>query len=264
MCATCGCSQPADAVTIKRAGEDHHHHDHHHQDHSHDHHHGHDHVAAREVELEIDILQKNNLLAERNRGWLDAKNIFAINLVSSPGSGKTTLLEHTIHRLSDTQKVYVVEGDQQTMNDANRIKAAGAEAVQINTGKGCHLDSHMVHHAIEDLLPASGSLLFIENVGNLVCPSLFDLGETSRVVVISVTEGDDKPLKYPHMFETSELCVINKTDLLPYVDFDVDRVKEYALRINPNLKFIELSATKGEGLDTWLDWLKTKQPQTIA
>ena len=264
MCATCGCSQPVDAVTINRAGEDHQHHDDHHHDHSQDHHHSHDHVAAREVELEIDILQKNNLLAERNRGWLDAKSIFAINLVSSPGSGKTTLLEHTIHRLSDTQKVYVVEGDQQTMNDANRIKTAGAEAVQINTGKGCHLDSHMVHHAIADLQPAHGSLLFIENVGNLVCPSLFDLGETARVVVISVTEGDDKPLKYPHMFETSELCVINKTDLLPYVDFDVDRVKEYALRINPNLKFIELSASKEEGLETWLDWLKTKQPQTVA
>ena len=270
MCATCGCSQPEDAVTIKRAGEEHHHHGHghdhhHHHDHEHGHHHhGHDHVAAREVELEIDILQKNNLLAERNRGWLDAKNIFAINLVSSPGSGKTTLLEHTIHRISNNQSVYVVEGDQQTMNDANRIKAAGAEAIQINTGKGCHLDSHMVHHAIEDLRPKTDSLLFIENVGNLVCPSLFDLGETARVVVISVTEGDDKPLKYPHMFETSELCVINKIDLLPYVDFDVERAKEYALRINPNLKFIELSATKEDGFEEWLDWLKEKQPATTV
>ncbi len=255
MCATCGCSQPEDAVTITRAGEHgHHHHDHHHS--GHHHHHGHD---AREVELEIDILQKNNLLAERNRGWLEAKEIFAINLVSSPGSGKTTLLEGTVKRMAETHPVYVIEGDQQTMNDANRIQAAGAEAIQINTGKGCHLDSHMVHHALQDLKPENGSTVFIENVGNLVCPGLFDLGESSRVVIISVTEGADKPLKYPTMFETSELCVINKTDLLPYVDFDVEKAKEYALRINPNLEFIEVSATKGDGMDDWLNWLHKKQ-----
>lgn len=263
MCATCGCSQPADAVTIQKAGEEHHHHghDHDHHDHGHHHHHHHEHsdVAAQEVALEVDILQKNNLLAERNRGWLSAKEIFAINLVSSPGSGKTTLLEHTIKNLNGDLNLYVIEGDQQTMNDANRIKEAGAEAVQINTGKGCHLDSHMVMHAIQDLKPESKSVLFIENVGNLVCPGLFDLGEASRAVVISVTEGADKPLKYPTMFETSDICIINKIDLLPYVDFDVAKAKEYALRINPRLKFIELSSTTEEGLDQWIDWIKEKQ-----
>ena len=259
MCATCGCNQPEDAVTIKKAGTENHSHDHHHHHHDHGHHdHHHDHVHAREVELEVDILQKNNLLAERNRGWLEAKNIIAINLVSSPGSGKTTLLERTIKPISSKHKVYVIEGDQQTMNDANRIQAAGAEAIQINTGKGCHLDSHMVQHAIQDLNPANNSIVFIENVGNLVCPSLFDLGESSRVVVISVTEGDDKPLKYPHMFETSDLCVINKIDLLPYVNFEVDKAKEYALRINPNLQFIELSATTEQGIEQWFDWIEKK------
>lgn len=259
MCATCGCSQPEEAVTITRAGEEHHHHGGHDHHHTHEHGHSHSHGHDREVELEIDILQKNNLLAERNRGWLEAKNILSLNLVSSPGSGKTTLLEHTIKRIKDEKKVYVIEGDQQTMNDANRISSAGAEAIQINTGKGCHLDSHMVHHALHDLNPELGSLVFIENVGNLVCPSLFDLGEQSRVVVISVTEGDDKPLKYPTMFETSELCIINKIDLLPYVDFNVEKAKEYALRINPKLKFVELSATTEAGFDAWLNWLNQKQ-----
>ena len=264
MCATCGCNQPAEAVTITRAGEEHHHHhDHGHaHDHQHangHHHHDHDHVHSRELELELDILQENNLLAQRNRGWLDAKNIFAVNLVSSPGSGKTTLLEETVKRLANQGGIYVIEGDQQTMNDANRIKAAGAEAVQINTGKGCHLDSHMVHHALDDLKPANDSVLFIENVGNLVCPGLFDLGETARVVIISVTEGDDKPLKYPTMFETSQLCIINKIDLLPYVNFNVDKAKEYALRINPKLQFLEVSATTGAGMDSWLAWLRDHQ-----
>ncbi len=259
MCATCGCNQPEEAVTIKKAGENHEHHDEHHHHHGNGHDHGHSHGAAREIELEIDILQKNNLLAERNRGWLDAKNILAINLVSSPGSGKTTLLEHTIKLIGSKQKVYVIEGDQQTMNDANRIHKAGAEAVQINTGKGCHLDSHMVHHAIDELEPQENSIIFIENVGNLVCPSMFDLGESSRVVVISVTEGDDKPLKYPDMFATSELCIINKIDLLPYVDFNIEKAKEYALRINPKLKFVECSATTEKGLNLWIDWLIEKQ-----
>jgi len=264
MCATCGCSQPEEAVTIKKAGENHDHsHTHYHHGHHHhengNHHHAHSHGDAREIELEIDLLQKNNLLAERNRGWLNAKNILANNLVSSPGSGKTTLLEHTIKHISGKRKVYVIEGDQQTMNDANRIHNAGAEAVQVNTGKGCHLDSHMVHHAIDELKPEENSIVFIENVGNLVCPSMFDLGESSRVVVISVTEGDDKPLKYPDMFVTSELCIINKTDLLPYVDFDVEKAKEYALRINPKLKFVELSATKEDGIENWITWLNKKQ-----
>jgi hydrogenase nickel incorporation protein HypB len=262
MCATCGCSQPEEAVTITRPGivqehtHSHHGHQHHHHHESHHHHDYHATTDAKEVLLEVDILQKNNLLAQRNRGWLDAKNIFAINLVSSPGSGKTTLLESTIKQIDLSRKVYVIEGDQQTMQDANRIAKAGAEAIQINTGKGCHLDSHMVHHALDDLTPEEGSLLFIENVGNLVCPSMFDLGESARVVVISVTEGDDKPLKYPDMFATSQLCIINKIDLLPYVDFKVDKAKEYALRINPKLEFIELSATTGKGFAAWLNWLE--------
>jgi hydrogenase nickel incorporation protein HypB len=265
MCATCGCNQPEEAVTIRKAGEDvhDHKHDHHHDhDHDHGHHHHHHHHNEREVALEMDILHKNDLLAERNRGWLEAKDIFAINLVSSPGSGKTTLLESTIKRMADAQSVYVIEGDQQTMNDANRIKDAGADAIQINTGKGCHLDSHMVHHALQELKPANDSIVFIENVGNLVCPGMFDLGESSRVVVISVTEGTDKPLKYPTMFETSTLCIINKIDLLPYVDFDVDKAKEYALRINPNLQFVEVSATKETNLNEWLVWLEQNKLQT--
>ncbi len=185
-----------------------------------------------------------------------AKGIRSLNMVSSPGSGKTSLLEETVKRLSYRRKLYVIEGDQQTMNDANRISAAGAEAVQINTGKGCHLDSHMVLHALEKLNPVANSLLFIENVGNLVCPSMFDLGESERVVVISVTEGSDKPIKYPDMFETASLCVINKIDLLPYVPFDVDEAKNYELRVNPKLQFIEVSATTGEGMDEWISWLE--------
>lgn len=267
MCSTCGCSQPAEAVTITMAGKasdrdhghSHHDHHHHHGHHHHEHHHESGHSHSTEIDLEVEILEKNNRLAERNRGYFMAKNIHAINLVSSPGSGKTSLLEETIRRLKDKRDIYVIEGDQQTMNDANRIDAAGARAIQINTGKGCHLDSHMVLHAIEDLKPSENSLLFIENVGNLVCPSLFDLGEGDRVVIISTTEGDDKPLKYPTMFETSQICVINKIDLLPYVRFDVEKVKEYARRIQPNIQFIELSATEGAGMENWINWLMQDQ-----
>lgn len=210
------------------------------------------------VELEQDILQQNNLLAERNRGFLEAKNILALNLVSSPGSGKTSLLERTLKDLGEEFSCYVIEGDQQTSNDANRIAATGAPVVQINTGKGCHLDSDMVNKALKKLRPADDSLLFIENVGNLVCPSLFDLGEGARVVIVSVTEGDDKPIKYPDMFHTSNLCIINKIDLLPYVQFDVEKAKEYALRVNRRLEFIELSATSGEGMEKWYEWLREK------
>lgn len=270
MCATCGCSQPADAVTITRPGKHHHEHEHehthahsgghHHHDHHHDHAHTHDHGNKLELELEVEILQKNNLLAERNRGFFIGKEIAAFNLVSSPGSGKTSLLEATIKRMHEEHKIYVIEGDQQTSNDADRIQAAGAEAVQVNTGKGCHLDSHMILHAVQELEPSSKSILFIENVGNLVCPGLFDLGEQARVVIISVTEGTDKPIKYPTMFETSQLCIINKMDLLPYVDFDVEQCKAYARRVNPNMQFIEVSATKGDGMDLWIDWVKQNQP----
>ncbi|HBH25259.1 MAG TPA: hydrogenase accessory protein HypB [Cytophagales bacterium] len=253
MCATCGCDQPEDHVKILLAGEKSeksHHHEHHH---SHDGHHHHDHTV---VELEKDVLQKNNLLAERNRGFLLAKNITAFNLVSSPGSGKTTLLVQTLKKLIPQFNVTVIEGDQQTMNDADKIAETSAKVVQVNTGKGCHLDAHMVLHAIEKLQPQNDSLLFIENVGNLVCPSLFDLGEKERVVIFSVTEGDDKPIKYPTIFESATACVIHKTDLLPYVDFDIEKAKDYALRVNPKLKFFEISSTKETGFDDWLSYLK--------
>lgn len=268
MCSTCGCNQPSKAVTVTLIGAERemvpHSHDHSHHHHSHDHahsHNGHRHGHSQQktvVELEQDILLQNKLLAERNRGFLEARQVLALNMVSSPGSGKTALLEATLHKLQEAYPCYVIEGDQQTSNDADRIAATGAPVVQINTGKGCHLDSEMVNRAIKKLAPADHGLLFIENVGNLVCPSLFDLGESFRVVIISVTEGDDKPIKYPDMFHTSDLCIINKIDLLPYVDFDLEKVKDYALRVNHHLEFIELSATTGVGLEEWLEWLRAK------
>jgi len=213
-------------------------------------------VEEKVLHVEQDILQHNNLLAERNRGYFEAKNILAINLVSSPGSGKTSLLEATLKAQKEIFPLYVIEGDQQTMNDADRINATGIPVVQINTGQGCHLDSDMINKAIKELKPAENSVLFIENVGNLVCPAMFDLGESIRVVIISVTEGDDKPVKYPDMFHSAQYCIINKTDLLPYVDFDVEKAKAYALRVNHHLEFIELSAKTGEGMDAWFDLLK--------
>ncbi len=258
MCATCGCDDDTQ-VRIQKPGQETVHDHHHGHDHHHDHHHSHE----RTISVEQDVLSQNNLLAERNRGYMEAKNIFCVNLVSSPGSGKTTLLEKTILSLADT-KIYVIEGDQQTLNDANRIDATGTPVVQVNTGNGCHLDANMVHNAIHQLKPEEDSLLIIENVGNLVCPSLFDLGETHRVVIMSVTEGEDKPIKYPNMFVTSQVCVINKVDLLPYLDFDMDKAKEYALQVNPKIKFIELSATKGDNLDEWCHWLKHHLPETVA
>lgn len=242
MCATCGCGPT-------------------------DHHHSHDHGHSQGIEqntgkkivtVEQDILQENNLLAQRNRGFFEGRNILSLNLVSSPGSGKTTLLERTLTDLKGQLEFAVIEGDQQTANDADRIHATGTKVTQINTGKGCHLDAHMVLHAVQGMKLQADSVLFIENVGNLVCPAMFDLGESERVVVISVTEGDDKPLKYPDMFHSSTLCIINKIDLLPYVNFKVEKAKEYAKKINPNLEIIELSCTSGAGLETWYDWLKSK------
>ncbi|RLD66983.1 MAG: hydrogenase accessory protein HypB [Bacteroidetes bacterium] len=266
MCTTCGCgstdriliSKPpqinVDEVSLKH---DHHHTDetghHHHHDHDHEHHHSHEKTV---LDIEQDILQNNNLLAERNRGYFEAKNIFTINLVSSPGSGKTSLLERTLKDLKSEINFSVIEGDQQTFNDANRIQAIKIPVVQINTGQACHLDSDMINKAVKELKPPDNSILFIENVGNLVCPSLFDLGENKRVVVISVTEGDDKPIKYPDMFLSSDICIINKIDLLPYVNFSVDKAKEYAMRVNHHLEFFEVSVTSGEGMDKWYDWLK--------
>ncbi|MFM2440212.1 MAG: Hydrogenase isoenzyme nickel incorporation protein HypB [Bacteroidota bacterium] len=257
MCATCGCSADG-SVTMHIPGQENN------QDHSHGHDHSHSH-GKRIVDVEQDILQQNNLLAERNKGYFDAKNILALNLVSSPGSGKTTLLEKTLTDLKGQVEFAVIEGDQQTTNDADRIHATGTKVTQINTGKGCHLDAHMVLHAVQGMKPKNDSVLFIENVGNLVCPAMFDLGEKERVVIISVTEGDDKPLKYPDMFFTSTLCIINKIDLLPYVPFSVEKVKENARKINRNLPIIEVSCTTGAGLQEWYDWLKSKvlAPETV-
>ena len=277
MCDSCGCGQGEPSIlkpgeerthTHTHDGETHTHShgDHHTHDHSHDHDHPHDHSEghshdhshdhSRKVEIEQDVLGKNNLLAERNRGFFEAKNILALNLVSSPGSGKTSLLERTIKEMGNELPFYIVEGDQQTMNDANRIAKAGAPVVQVNTGEGCHLDASMVSKAVKKLEVADKAVLMIENVGNLVCPAMFDLGESSRVVIISTTEGEDKPLKYPYMFRSSNLCIINKTDLLPYLDFDVEKTREYALQVNPDLQFIELSVKSGEGMDQWYTWLK--------
>ncbi len=242
MCATCGC-------------------DSHSHSHSHDHNHDHDHSHTKKVvDVETDILYENNLLAQRNRGYFEAKNILALNLVSSPGSGKTSLLERTLTDLKGQESFYVVEGDQQTTNDADRIHATGTKVVQINTGKGCHLDAHMVMHAVQGMKPVENSIMFIENVGNLVCPAMFDLGEKERVVIMSVTEGEDKPLKYPDMFHSSTICIINKIDLLPYVPFNLEKAKENALKVNHKLEIIEVSCTTGQGLQDWYTWLRSKVP----
>jgi hydrogenase nickel incorporation protein HypB len=219
---------------------------------------------AQMVKIEQNILAKNDGLAERNRGWLADRGILALNLVSSPGSGKTTLLVRTIESLKGRVPVAVVEGDQQTSFDAERIRATGAPALQINTGKGCHLDAHMVGRALEKLAPADDSVLLIENVGNLVCPAAFDLGEAAKVVVLSVTEGEDKPLKYPDMFAAASLMLVNKTDLLPYLNFPMDRAIEYALRVNPTLQVIQVSATTGAGFDAWLGWIDARLAEAMA
>lgn len=268
MCDTCGCGNPDNKVRIIKPDEENQENDTHEYFHSHNIPHSHEHNHSHEehnhsdlsspnrlINLEIDILQKNNLLAERNRGFFEAKNILAINLVSSPGSGKTSILERTIKEFDNQQPIFVIEGDQQTTNDSRRIEALNTPVVQINTGNGCHLDAEMINNAVKKLNPSENSILFIENVGNLVCPAMFDLGESFRVIIISVTEGEDKPLKYPNMFETSNLCLINKTDLLPYIDYQIEQLKEYALRVNHNLEFIELSAKTGHGISNWTDWL---------
>jgi hydrogenase nickel incorporation protein HypB len=247
MCATCGCGD--DGATITLAGVRHPHE----HDHVHPHEHEHEHIET--IPLEQKVLAKNDLLAEQNREWLAQRDIVAFNLTSSPGAGKTTLLERTIRGIDGRRPVAVIEGDQETLLDAERIRATGCRAVQVNTGAGCHLDADMVRRALETLDPEPGTLLFIENVGNLVCPALFDLGERNMVVVISVTEGADKPLKYPHMFAAAELVLINKIDLLPYVDFDLDVCAANARSINPHLKVLPVSATTGEGIESWYQWI---------
>jgi hydrogenase nickel incorporation protein HypB len=294
MCATCGCSegtQPtvSDPATgrAQRIGaheheaREHHHHEHDHTHHhdphhehdaGHDHDHGHEHVHdeggghthmhgrthGTTVTLLEEVLTKNNRLAERNRGWLQGRSILALNLVSSPGAGKTTLLERTIRDLNRTISISVVEGDQETMLDAERIRATGCNSVQVNTGTGCHLDAHMLASALKELDPPMHSLVMIENVGNLVCPALFDLGEHAKVVIFSVTEGADKPLKYPHMFRASSLMILNKMDLLPHVDFDVSTCIAHARRVNPSIEVLQVSATRGEGLEDWYTWLRAR------
>ena len=240
-------------------------HDHEHphdHGHSHDHGHPHDHSHSdkdgRTIALEKAVLDRNDRLAERNRGWLAGRDILALNLVSSPGAGKTALLERTIRELAAELPMSVVEGDQETVNDAERIRATGCRVVQINTGTGCHLDSAMLATGLQQLDPPPRSVLWIENVGNLVCPALFDLGERAKVLIVSVTEGDDKPLKYPHMFRASELLILNKVDLLPYVPFDEGRFFEHARQVNPDLRVIRISATHGDGLTAWYDWIRAQ------
>ncbi|MGC8823049.1 MAG: hydrogenase nickel incorporation protein HypB [Bacteroidales bacterium] len=261
MCSTCGCGGSQNEPKIYRPGQGNlqglvvqptfH-------THEHSHTHPHEHLGHSHISLETEILHANDRIAERNRGFFEARNIFAINLVSSPGAGKTSLLEQTLLTLGSSHKCYVIEGDQQTDNDARRIQQTGVDVVQVNTGNGCHLDANMVNQAIHQLNPAENSLLFIENVGNLVCPSLFDLGENFRVVIFSVTEGEDKPLKYPNIFHSSHLVVINKIDLQPYLDFDIQKAKSYVQRINPHAKIIELSVKSGMGMDQWLNWLTSR------
>jgi len=288
MCTVCGCG--AGETKIEGGAHEHSHensHEHahvhadgtmHHHAHGDDHHH-HEHAVsgdldygtgparahapglsqARMVQIEQDVLAKNNAYATANRQYFDDHGIFALNLVSSPGSGKTTLLVKTIELLKGKVAISVVEGDQQTSNDAERIRATGVQALQINTGKGCHLDGHMVGHAMQRLQPADESLFLIENVGNLVCPAAFDLGEHHKVAILSVTEGEDKPLKYPDMFAAADVMLLNKCDLLPYLEFDADLAEANARRVNPHLTIFRVSATSGDGLSAWVDWIQSGQ-----
>lgn len=254
MCTTCGCGTAETHTHIHADGRRHHHtHElnlpQHRQQHDHD---------NRVIAIESDILAKNNLLARGNRSLFREKGIFTLNLVSSPGSGKTTLLERTLRDLRESSRCAVIEGDQQTSNDADRIAATGVPVRQINTGAGCHLDAHMVSHALEHFDLDALDLLFVENVGNLVCPAAFDLGEDHKVVVLSVTEGEDKPLKYPQMFHNSTVMLLNKIDLLPHLDFNVAKCLEMARRVNPGIVVFQLSARTGEGMAEWYGWLKNR------
>ena len=261
MCTVCGCGENDSHEHKHEHSHDHGDHQHHHHEHNHDYSKGEAgvHVAglsqARLVSIEQDILAKNNGYAAANRRYFAEHGILTLNLVSSPGAGKTTLLTKTIAALDGAFPISVIEGDQQTANDAERIRATGVKAVQINTGKGCHLDGHMVGHAIGDLTPQDKSLLFIENVGNLVCPAAFDLGEAHKVVILSVTEGEDKPLKYPDMFTASKLALLNKIDLAPHCDVDMELYEENLRRVNPQIEIIRLSARTGEGMQKWVTWL---------
>ncbi len=259
MCTVCGCGEGESRIE----GEHGHHHDHH--EHSHDYGDGPAHAHApgmsqsRMVQIEQDILAKNNEYAMSNRGRFAEKGMLTLNLVSSPGSGKTTLLTTTLKDLKDEFPQVVIEGDQQTSNDAERIRETGVAAIQINTGKGCHLDAHQVGHAVDHLNPPDTSVLYIENVGNLVCPAAFDLGEAHKVAILSITEGEDKPIKYPDMFHAANLLLLSKIDLLPHLDFDIDQCIEYAQRINPGIKVIQLSCKTGAGMDSWYRWIRANR-----
>ena len=273
MCTTCGCGVGearvsgealVEAENAAQATPQHQHgeqlwqaHADHHHAHAHAYHHEHasGRTPSRMVQIERDILAKNDTYAAENRQRFAEQGIFALNLVSSPGSGKTTLLCRSIELLKAKLSIAVIEGDQQTSRDSERIRATGVPALQINTGKGCHLDAHMVGHALHKLSPVDDSLLLIENVGNLVCPAAFDLGEAHKVVILSVTEGDDKPLKYPNIFHAASLMLLNKVDLLPHVEFDTEQAIRYARQVNPALQVIQVSATTGEGVAEWLIWL---------
>jgi hydrogenase nickel incorporation protein HypB len=294
MCTTCGCGDEAGTRISNLAGQlqtPGHGHLHSHTDehgrtythehpdstehlhvladsHEHDHGHANGHhpadPGAETIVLEQNLLAKNDLLAATNRGWLAGRGVRALNVMSSPGAGKTTLLVRTLTELGGRLNAGVIEGDQETSLDADRIRATGCPVIQINTGAGCHLDADMLRHGLDALSPAPGSTVFIENVGNLVCPALFDLGETAKVVIVSVTEGDDKPQKYPHMFMAADLVIVNKSDLLPYVDFDVDQCLRRIRQINPRAEFLTLSATTGEGLAAWYGWLDGATSQAAA
>lgn len=294
MCTVCGCGS---AVIVNEAEGSHRHglagttapdhaHDHSHSHpHAHDHPHTHHHDDAedaidfgsgpagvhvpglsqqRTIRIERDILSKNNGFADANRIRFAKTGTFALNLVSSPGSGKTSLLVRVIADLKERWPIEVIEGDQQTSNDAERIRATGVRAVQVNTGKGCHLDAHMVEHALDHLSLAPGGLLFIENVGNLVCPAAFDLGEAHKIVVLSVTEGEDKPLKYPDMFAAADLMLLNKSDLLPHLEFDVTACLAAALRVNPRIQILIVSARTGEGLVAFYAWIEARAASIAA
>jgi hydrogenase nickel incorporation protein HypB len=249
MCGTCGCGESDVRVDGGPAGRGH--------GHAHD-------AVPGVVEIETALLAKNDHLAGHNRAWLADRGIVALNLMSSPGSGKTSLLRRTIDELGSTRPIAVIEGDQETRIDADRIRGSGAPVVQINTGAGCHLDAGMLARGLAELDPRDGSLVFVENVGNLVCPALFDLGEAAKVVIVSVTEGEDKPLKYPHMFAVADVVVINKVDLLPYVDVGLDRLVEHCRAVNPRARVLPLSVTTGQGMAAWRDWLLTCTPVTEA
>ena len=276
MCSVCGCGQAEVVIEKGRDSSplDHEHGDwHDHGDGTGRHAHARGHAetvdppgvsAERMIRIEQGILSKNDAFAGQNRSVFSARRLFVLNIVSSPGSGKTSLLVKTIAALEGRLPVAVIEGDQQTSNDAERIRATGAPAVQINTGKGCHLDAHMVGHALETLRPEPGSALFIENVGNLVCPAAFDLGEARRVVVLSVTEGEDKPLKYPDLFAPADLMLLHQADLLPHLDFDVGQCLANALRINPDLQTLTVSARTGEGVAAFAAWIEANAARHAA